>query len=50
MKGRVMHSKTIDTSQFSQADWKRLADYVSILIDIDRKMQQKASRNSGVRS
>jgi len=40
--------KTLDTSQFSPADWKRLTDYVALLMEIDRKRQQNASSNSGV--
>lgn len=32
---------SIDTSQFSQMDWKRLTDYVATLIIIDQKNQKK---------
>jgi len=32
---------TIDPSQLSLADWKRLTDYVATLITIDQKNQKK---------
>lgn len=32
---------TIDTSQFSGDDWKRLTDYVALLITIDQKNKAK---------
>lgn len=36
-------SQKIDTSQFSPEDWKRLTEYVSLLMTIKGKMHKKAS-------
>lgn len=36
-------SQKIDISQFSPEDWKRLTDYVSLLMVIERKIRQKTS-------
>ncbi len=38
-----VQQKTIDISQFSEADWKRLTDYVALLIKIDCKMRKNES-------
>lgn len=38
-----LNTTTIDTKVFSPADWKRLTDYVAILIVIDRKLRKKSA-------
>jgi hypothetical protein len=33
--------RPIDTSQFSETDWKRLTDYIALLITIDQRNKKK---------
>jgi hypothetical protein len=40
---KIEQKRSIDTSQFSPEDWKRLTEYVSLLMTIERKMHKKTS-------
>jgi hypothetical protein len=34
--------QAFDTSKFSEADWKQLTDYVTLLISIDQRLRKEA--------
>lgn len=34
-------TKNIETGQFSQTDWKRLTDYVSLLVTIKQRLSRR---------
>ncbi len=38
---QVLQKEDIGISQFSQTDWKRLTDYVALLITIAHKIHKK---------
>lgn len=45
MQSKILGS--IDTFQFSQVDWQKLVDYISILINIDRQAIKNSMARAG---